>query len=327
MHAQYGFSLTIHDIDPSYTLGELERERRQTIERLVKEGLMDKNKQLELPIVVQRIAVVSSKSAAGYEDFIHQINNNSAGYHFNHELFTAIVQGESAPKSILEALKAIVRRKDEFDAVVIIRGGGSKIDLRCFDSYEIASAIAWMKLPVITGIGHERDDSVTDMVAHTKCKTPTAVAEFIIELATEYEEAIIQLRQRVIQSALRSLNDAQNIVERIARNLKELVVRSVTGNAAILERLQDNLRTCSLVRIQKEKGELTSLEEKIILLDPINVIKRGYSLVYATDTGTLLRDSKDISVGGAITINLAESNLDAKVTKITLIKKTKGMDN
>lgn len=186
-HEFYGFSLNVVDIDPSFTVGDLALKRNLIIEKLNNEGVFDMNKSIEIPLVPQNIAVITSETAAGYGDFNDQLENNSAGYCFNTTLFPAIMQGENAPESIITAFNGIFDSIDDFDIVVLIRGGGSKIDLSCFDNYELAYMITQFPLPVITGIGHERDESISDMVANTSLKTPTAVAEFLVDAFDEYK--------------------------------------------------------------------------------------------------------------------------------------------
>ncbi|RNI29440.1 exodeoxyribonuclease VII large subunit [Rufibacter immobilis] len=203
-HELYGFSLDIHDIDPTYTLGDLARQRQETIARLQTEGLLDLNQKLALPPVPQRLAVISSPTAAGYQDFVSQLANNPFGYAFQLSLFEASVQGTEAVSSIKAALSRVTLRQQAFDAVVIIRGGGSQTDLLCFDHYELAATVAQMPLPVLTGIGHERDESITDLVAHTPLKTPTAVAAFLVDRLNEFEAAMesVFLAVREAASAL-----------------------------------------------------------------------------------------------------------------------------
>ena len=185
-HAQYSISLNVKDIDPSYTLGDLARKKTEIINRLRKEGVMEMNQQIPLPIVPQRIAIVSSPTAAGFEDFLNSLSSNIHNFHFDITLFQAIMQGEKAGASIIEALETIYENESLYDVVVLIRGGGAQIDLECFNNYELAFHVAQFPLPVLTGIGHERDETVTDMVAHLKLKTPTAVAEFLVDRMTDF---------------------------------------------------------------------------------------------------------------------------------------------
>ncbi|HON51992.1 MAG TPA: exodeoxyribonuclease VII large subunit [Bacteroidales bacterium] len=205
-HAVYGLSVSIHDIDPVYTIGEEEKQRNEIIARLHDEGIFTMNKDLKLPVFPQRLAVISSAQAAGYQDFVKQIASNKNSLRVSITLFTAAMQGIETEQSIIKALNSIYEREHEFDAVIIIRGGGAKTDLRWFDNYTIASHIAQFPLPVITGIGHDKDISITDMVAHTSVKTPTAAAEFIISMGNALVSTIDNLHAR--------LSDACN--ERIA---------------------------------------------------------------------------------------------------------------
>ncbi len=224
-HPVYGLSLQIDRIDPSYTLGELELKRKQIIERLAQEGLIKLNKSLSLPIVIQRIAIISSETAAGYEDFVNQLENNQAGIKFYHELFAAYMQGENTRASIVAALEKIKQEYGRFDVVVIVRGGGSSTDLGAFDDEELARAIATFPLPVLTGIGHTRDKSVIDHVAHTNLKTPTAVAEFILDRNLVYLEAVISLTQRLDNEVKQYLANQSLMLG----NLRNRLEQGVTG--------------------------------------------------------------------------------------------------
>ncbi len=196
-HELYGFSLNIKDIDPVYTLGDMEKKKAEIIRKLESEGIMDMNKGLELTEVPQRIAVISSKTAAGLQDFLEQLRSNSFGYKFHIELFVAVMQGKQAEVSITQVLDKIYNKPDNFDAVVIIRGGGAKSDMNCFNSYLVASHVAQFPLPVITGIGHEKDVTITDLVSHTSVKTPTAAAEFIIAKFNSFETGLLDIQFRL----------------------------------------------------------------------------------------------------------------------------------
>ena len=186
-HELYGLSLNITDIDPNYTLGDLAQQKAETIKTLKDDGVYEMNKDLPFPIVPQKIAIISSETAAGYQDFINQLKNNSGEYKYYTKLFPSVMQGIQAEDSIIKSLEKIYNHEDFFDIVVIIRGGGSQSDLQCFNSYPVASNVAQFPLPVITGIGHDKDESVVDVVSHEKLKTPTAAAEYIIEKTSSYE--------------------------------------------------------------------------------------------------------------------------------------------
>ena len=200
-HEVFGLSLSIHDIEPAFTLGELALRKQKIIDKLTREGVIDMNRELELPFLCQRIAIISSTTAAGYGDFVDQLKNNPYGFIFYLKLFPALMQGEEAERSIIEALNSIYRYESFFDAVVIIRGGGSQADLNCYNSYWLAYHITQFPLPVLTGIGHEQDDTVTDRVAHTRLKTPTAVAAFLTENLVQLEYVLNETVKEIIEGA------------------------------------------------------------------------------------------------------------------------------
>lgn len=224
-HETYGLSLNIHDIEPTFTVGELAVRKQKVIERLTQEGIIYMNRELALPLLCRKIAVISSETAAGYGDFIHQLEHNTGSYKFYCRLFPAVMQGSEAEKSIIDALDHVYAFEDFFDAVVIIRGGGSQADLSCFNNYWLAYHITQFPLPVLTGIGHEQDDSVTDMVAHTRLKTPTAVAEFLIDTMAQAEELLDEVADRIVNDAglfLENRNDELFMtIKKIQLSLKD----------------------------------------------------------------------------------------------------------
>ncbi len=252
----YGLSLNIIDIDPSFTVGALEMQRNKTIQRLKDEGCMDMNSQLHLPALPRRIAVVSSATAAGYRDFVKHLAANEYGFGFSVTLFQAQMQGEEAPQSIISALDAIAGREDDFDAAVIIRGGGAVMDLVCFDDYELAVNIAQFPLPVITGIGHDHDYHIADMVAHTWLKTPTAVADFFVELFMQQEQYIMHLFQRI------SLTLTQKISIERER----------------LKRVQDTLGRGAGNALLRHRQMLELLQMRVKGADPSRILERGFSI-------------------------------------------------
>ena len=252
----YGLSLNIIDIDPSFTVGALEMQRNRTIQRLKDEGCMDMNGLLELPALPRRLAVVSSATAAGYRDFIKHLSGNEYGFRFSTTLFPALMQGEEAPASIVSALDAIAGRVDEFDAVVMIRGGGAAMDLVCFDDYELAVNIAQFPLPVITGIGHDHDYHIADMVAHIWLKTPTAVAGFFVEVFMQQEQYIMHLFQRI------SLTLTQKISVERER----------------LKRLEDLMGRGASNALQKQRQLLDMLQMRVSASDPSRILERGFAI-------------------------------------------------
>jgi len=222
-HELYGFSLNVRNIDPTYTLGDLARKRREILKRLTDEGVLTMNKELELPLVPQKIAIISSPNAAGYEDFMEQLINNPHGFHFYTLLFPAIMQGNQSELSIIDALDRIYPYEDFFDLVVIIRGGGSQADLSCFDNYNVAYHVTQFPIPVLTGIGHEKDDSIVDLVAHTRLKTPTAVAGFIIDGVAAFAGQIDLLEQQAVEMIENKLSDEKTRIEGLTREIFTLV--------------------------------------------------------------------------------------------------------
>jgi len=233
-HELYGFSLNVRNIDPTYTLGDQAKKRREIIQRLTDEGVLTMNKELELPLVPQKIAIISSASAAGYEDFMQQLTTNAKGFCYYTHLFPAVMQGHQAEQSIMDALDRIYPYEDFFDLVVIIRGGGSQVDLSCYDNYKIAYHITQFPLPVLTGIGHEKDDSIVDLVAHTRLKTPTAVAEFILEGTANFEERINQLKQESLSLIEERLGEEKDHLEELVRELSSLARNQLATRRSVL---------------------------------------------------------------------------------------------
>ena len=232
-HELYGYSLHIADIEPSYTLGEMARKRMETIGKLEQEGIIHMNQQLPMVEVPQKIAVISSQTAAGYKDFTEQLYNNPYGYIFYTSLFPAFMQGDQAETSIIDALEKIYHHEHVFDLVAIIRGGGAQADLSCFDQYTLAAHVAQFPLPVISGIGHEKDESVVDLVAHTQVKTPTAVADLLINKAYQFEERLLTARDQIVQHTNRFIQSEhqrqQNLSSRIVPNINALIERTKTS--------------------------------------------------------------------------------------------------
>lgn len=239
-HAVYGLSYVIENIDPTYTLGDIERKRQEAIAQLKKDGVFEMNKECELPLIVQRIAVVSSSQAAGYTDFMQELTNNRFGYKFHTLLFHAVVQGETAEQSLLEAFNDIFEsssERDPFDAVVVIRGGGSTSDLSCFDSYNVANVVAQFPLPILAGIGHDKDVSVVDMVAHKSLKTPTAVAQFIVDKAHGFELELEQYHSYVIEQVNEIITQHKSALARYSSNISSLSNIAISETKLKLERL------------------------------------------------------------------------------------------
>ncbi len=291
-HEVYGLSLNIRDIDPTYTMGEMARKKKEVLERLKKEGLIDRNKGLKLPLVPQKIAIISSSGAAGYGDFINHIENNAFGYRFQYTLFQAIMQGPAAGQSVISALREVQAQRDRFDVVIIIRGGGSQVDLNCFDGYDIAASVATCILPVLTGIGHERDDTVVDMVAHTRLKTPTATAEFLISGLRAFEERIQEARRKLVRYCEKALRDEHHGLDSLVQRLQRTVMND----------------------LQREDNKLTVLEKTVRHLDPVNVLKRGYSITFLN--GKVLKSASEAEVGSLVITRLYDGTVQSKVEEV-----------
>jgi exodeoxyribonuclease VII large subunit len=301
-HELYGLSFTIRDVDPAYTLGEMALRKKEVIERLTEEGIIGLNKALPLPLVPQRVAVISSPTAAGYGDFFNQLDLNPYGYKFIHVLFPAVMQGQEAESSIISALKQIHGSKSSFDVVAIIRGGGSAVDLSCFDCYPLASFAAKFPLPVITGIGHEKDDSVMDIVAHTRLKTPTAVAEFLISGLRSFEENVEEIRDRVLAYTQRFMTDAGYRLDDLGRRLTFVPARTLDAQRHKLLMLEKDLGISAKQMIRKESERFRAMEQAVRHLDPANVLRRGYSITRYK--GRVLKDASSLKKWAVIETRL-----------------------
>lgn len=277
-HELYGYSLTVQDIDPTYTLGDMARRRREILKQLEEEGVLTLNKELEMPVLPQRIAVVSSPTAAGYGDFCHQLKNNSRGFFFHTELFPALMQGDRVEESVLSALDAILNRQEDFDAVVIIRGGGATSDLSGFDTYLLAAACAQFPLPIITGIGHERDDTVLDSVAHTRVKTPTAAAEYLIncmELAADELEVLISQLHESVRSRL--TEEHRKLIS-YRNRIPSAVVRRVSDAKLTLLTTRKDISLAVQTSLSRQRHRLELLQQRLVDVSPEKMLARGYSI-------------------------------------------------
>ena len=271
-HEIYGLSLNIKDIDPTYTIGDIEQKRLAVIKKLEDEGVLEMNKELTFPAVAQRIAVISSETAAGYGDFSDQLSENTYGFKFEIKLFQSAMQGEETESSIIEALEKIYESIDDFDIVVIIRGGGSKSDLSWFDSYEIAVNIAQFPIPIITGIGHERDESVADMVAYTNLKTPTAAAEFIINEVLAFYTYLNELGNNFFELVKTKLLKEKNQLEHIRNSIHPLFLKIISAEESELKLIKERVRNSIKENISDHmyKLDLYPSATKNILISIIN---------------------------------------------------------
>ena len=274
-HPIYGFSLNIVDIDPTFTIGDIEMQRQETLNKLISEGVMDMNKQISLPMLPKRIAVISSPTAAGFEDFTNQLKNNPYSYAFQIKLFNAIMQGDKAEDSIIKALDRIHESINNWDVAIIIRGGGSQLDLGCFDSYNIANNIAQFPIPVITGIGHEKDVTIADMVAHTKQKTPTAVAEFLITQFINAENWLEEANNDFIDAVNINIQSSIDMLNRISNRLVPLVIKTTQAASGKLQKTLHSGQDVAYKYITKQN---TILHKKGALLNTQSIVIRNREL-------------------------------------------------
>ena len=310
-HELYGYSLTVLDIDPTYTVGDMERKRREILRQLEEEGVIDLNKELEMPMLPQRVAVISSATAAGYGDFCNQLANNPRGYGFRTELFPAIMQGERVEESILSALDAIYQRMDEFDVVVIIRGGGATSDLSGFDTYMLAASCAQFPLPIITGIGHERDDTVIDKVAHTRVKTPTAAAEFLIACMDKLANRLDELAYRLQQGVRNRLMWEHRRMEGLKQRIPNAVYKRIGDAKYALLSSQRNLQMASRQFLSVKKHHLELLQQRLNDALPEKQLARGYSITLKD--GKAVKDASSLKEGDVVTTRLFNGEIKSEI--------------
>ena len=276
-HEAFGFSWIVTDIDPTYTLGDMARKRQEIIRQLKEEGVFDLQRELELPLFCQHIAVISSESAAGYGDFCHQLSDNPYGFQFQTQLFPAIMQGEGVSQSIISALENIYNGQ-YFDCVVIIRGGGATSDMSGFDTLSLAENVANFPLPIITGIGHDRDESILDMVSHTRVKTPTAAAAFLVDHLKGVLDTIEGAQSLITHYARQKLSTLQSQLATIQEILPKLFLAVKIRQDARIENLEARFPLLAERRMTAERHRLQLTEEKLKALDPQLLLKRGYSI-------------------------------------------------
>ena len=289
----YGFTLVVNDIDPEFSLGLKELERQKTIERLQKEGLMELQQELLMPYLPNKFAVISAEDAAGYRDFVRHIEENPYGFKVELDLFPALMQGKDCPGSIIEALDAVMESQLEYDAVLILRGGGSKLDLACYDDYSLAAVIAQYPLPVLTAIGHDQDFHVCDMVANTYVKTPTALADFIIGIYEDEDERISSAQTRI----------------RLA------VSNRLYREDALLDSLAARIKGAFSLKIAAMESALQVLQTRIEAADPRRILQRGY--VLATDAeGVVLKGAAGRKAGDKVTMMFADGSLKCTVDAV-----------
>ena len=315
-HEAYGFSWIVTDIDPTYTLGDMARKRQEIINQLKAEGVFDLQKELSLPLFCQRIAVISSETAAGYGDFCHQLADNPYNFKFHIQLFPATMQGDGIERSIIEALNSINAVCENFDAVVIIRGGGATSDMTGFDTLALAENVANFPIPIITGIGHDRDESILDMVSHTRVKTPTAAAAFLIDHLKTVFDQLTTLSEAIpkLFSVVKARQEARldNLYQRILMRVQQ---RAVTSQADI-RHLEQGLLTALQRRLTSEHHRLEMLEEKARSLDPTLLLKRGYTITLFN--GKAVRDPQALHPGDEIETRLEKGTIYSKFKNVKM---------
>ena len=289
----YGLSLIINDIDPEYSVGVKEAERQKTIERLQKEGLIGLQKELQLPLLPYRLAVISAEDAAGYRDFIRHLEENPYGFKVEPVLFPALMQGADCPSSIISAMDCIMDGGEEWDAVLILRGGGAKLDLACYDNYDLAAVIAQYPLPVLTAVGHDQDFHVCDMVAYEYLKTPTALADYIMDIYEEEDERISSCETRVRLAVSNRLYRESSVLDSLAARIK--------GGFSL--------------KIAAMESALQVLQTRIESADPRRILERGYALAGDGD-GVVLKSASGRAAGDKVSVMFADGTLDCTVNTV-----------
>jgi len=330
---RYGFQYNVKDLDGAYTLGDMERRRQQILQKLTEEGIIDDNKNLQLPTLLQRIAVISSPTAAGYQDFERQLHDNAYGLAFRTELFAATMQGETVESTVIAALNAVAQRADDFDAVVIIRGGGAVADLSGFDTLPLAENVAQFPLPIITGLGHERDNTVLDRVAHTRVKTPTAAAEFLVQHQLRHLQWLSDCADILATTARDFLAAARIPLENAARLLPLLAERTVSNRKSALmqtfsrvernvtqqiSRQQTTLQALWLhaemqakMLLQQQTHTLQMAENELKIADPQHILRLGYSITRIN--GRAITDAAQAQAGDTINTTLSNGTITSKI--------------
>lgn len=332
-HESFGFSWIVSDVNPEFSLGDLARRRQEIIRQLKAEGVFEMQKQLSLPLFAQRIAVISSATAAGYGDFCNQLEGNSYNFKFAVELFPAIMQGEQTERSVIEALDKIYARVPDFDVVVIIRGGGATADMSGFDTLALAENVANFPLPIITGIGHERDECVIDMVAYQRVKTPTAAAAFLVDHLAEVESLIDDCKERIARAVSQRIELEKNRVGKLQAVIPQLVLNYTLSEGRRLDRLMASMRSAAEVQIssairkislleqslaqralmtlERNRHTLELLSQRTSSLDPKLLLKRGYTMTL--QNGKIVRSASSLKSGDKIVTAFADGDVGSTV--------------
>ena len=309
MHEVYGYALNILDVDPTYTLGEMARRRMEILQKLERDGIIDMNRELAMPLLPQRIAIVSAAGAAGYGDFCNQLDDNEWGIRFYTHLFPATMQGNQTEPTVIAALERIYECQELFDVVVIIRGGGATGDLASFDSYDMASVVANFPLPVITGIGHDRDQTVLDRVAHTSVKTPTAAAALLIDRMAQQLQQLEEMKQSIVEYTRGRIEREQLRLAQLTHGVRNSHI-SLGQQLNQLTLMGERIKMMARQRIERDQQKLDYVEKTIQLVQPQNILKRGFSIVRMD--GKAVHDAKTVKPGTLLNIETANGQLMAR---------------
>ena len=312
-HERYGFKLIIEDADPAYTIGQLSQKRQHTILQLRQQNLLDKNAQIELPVVLQRVAIISSVQAAGYADFIEQLGDNPYGYHFKMTLFSAAMQGIHAAKEINLQLQKIARQAKDFDCVAILRGGGSKIDLIAFDDLDLSKTVAKSPLPILTGIGHDIDETVLDLVAHRSLKTPTALADFIIHHNAQFESTLLEYGRMLEYFYTQKIKSELVELDQLEQSIQLIANHQIKNENRLLAYIQKEIPRLLKNNLTTENRQLDSWQKIVNLLSPEQTLQRGFSLTLLD--GKVITDLKNIKKGDVIQTKFNKGSIESEVKK------------
>lgn len=310
-HESFGFAWNVINIDPTFTVGDMQRKRELIMQKLKEEGILELQKELQFSAFAKNIAVISAEGAAGYGDFCRQLHDNPAGFAFKTELFDAVMQGENVEQSVINALNRIFQRQDQFDCVVIIRGGGSSADLAGFDSLPLAENVAQFPLPIITGIGHERDNSILDFISHTRVKTPTAAADLLIENLTSTLEILTSATERIARSVQSTIQREQLRIQSYTERIPSLFSIVTTKENSRLDLLYTRIANAVGKSIELGKHQIQLYQEALRALDPTLLLNRGYSMTLKN--GKLITSIDQVNEGDIIITRLKKGELKTKV--------------
>ena len=310
-HGVYGFSLNVRDIDPTFTIGEMAARRLKIIRQLEADGIVEMNKQLDFPELPQRLAIISSPTAAGYGDFCDQLKNDPSHFAFYSKLFPAIMQGDQAEGSIISALEKIYEHIDLFDVVVIIRGGGATTDLACFDSYDLALNCAQFPLPIIAGIGHQRDISILDMVAHTSVKTPTAAAEFLISAMQQAENQVIDIIADIQSVIKNNIEHQTRFINQKQDRIKQILRSWVVQKTHLHDKQKSRLKSSIRMQLLKQNNKLALLEKNIETHSPSFLLKHGYTIT--TLNGKRITSAKQVKISDKIRTFVVDGDFESEI--------------